>query len=104
MEDTGFIKYKTVHEILNNNGFYGHTAKKEEKGRRITYRFFNIRWTWLTISVTTLKLEPKNPASEKIVINIKFNQDDIEWIENFRRKIENLGKEYARRKKQKIQD
>ena len=92
MEDTGFIKFNAIKEILEEASFYGHTAKKEDGGRKITYSFLSVKWNKTIIKVSTLKLEPDNVNSIKIVINIKVNERDIEDTQALRRKLENLGK------------
>jgi hypothetical protein len=51
--------------------------------------------------VTILKLEPGKPLSEKIVIGIKFNGEDVEGIGDFRKRVEELGKSHEAAKKQK---
>ena len=101
MEDSGFIKYDTVREILEDSDFFGFTAKREDNGRRITYRFKSVKWYRTDIIVTVLKLEPDKPLSEKIVIGIKFNGEDVEGIGDFRKRIKELGKSHEAAKKQK---
>ena len=101
MEDSGFIKYDTVKEILEDASFFGFTASREDGGRRITYHFKSVKWYRTNISVTVLKLEPGKPLSEKIVIGIKFNGEDVEGIGDFRKRVEELGKSHEAAKKQK---
>ena len=101
MEDSGFIKYDTVREILENSDFFGFTAKREDNGRRIVYRFKSVKWYRTDIAVTVLKLEPDKPLSEKIVIGIKFNGEDVEGIGDFRKRIKELGNSHGSAKKQK---
>ena len=92
MKETGFVKYETVLEILKKADFLGFTAKREDGGRKITYTFKNVKWSRTNVKISILKLEPKKFGSTRIVIGIKMNGIELEGLEDFRERIEGLGK------------
>ena len=84
MENDEFIDYETVKELLEKEWFFGFTCHREEGGRKISYKFISIKWDRTTIEVLTLKLEPENVVSRKIVTGIKINGKEIENLDDFK--------------------
>jgi len=82
MTKENFIKYNHIHKMLNDNGFFGLNAKRINNGR-ITYSFKNIRWNNFLVNVETLKLNPQEITSEKIVLGIKVNDKQLDTLKDF---------------------
>lgn len=82
MEKDKFIRFKAVEKILNDNSFYGLTVKRENNGR-LLYRYASIKYHNVEIKVLTLKLDPTKVKSDKIVLGIKFNENEINGWKDF---------------------
>ena len=77
MNKNKFIDYEAVDKILEDNYFYGFTAKRNRKTNRILYTYRSVRYPNVLISVLTMKLDPSKIQSDKIVLGIKFNDIEI---------------------------
>lgn len=83
MSKSNFIYYKSVVKVLEDNTFYGITAKRNKKTNRILYTYCSIKYPKVAISVLTMKLDPSNIQSDKIVLGIKFNDKEVEGWNDF---------------------
>ena len=95
MEKNNFIYYKEIANLLDKNTFYGFTAKRENN--RIRYTFRSVRYPNVLISVLTLKLDPSDVMSKKIVLGIKFNENEVNGFKDFVIELENLSKNYKKK-------
>ena len=77
MSKNKFIYYKAVDKILEDNYFYGFTAKRNRKTNRILYTYRSVKYYNVTISVLTMRLDPSKIQYDKIVLGIKFNDIEI---------------------------
>ncbi len=90
MEKNSFIHYKGVKKILENHQFQGFTAKRENN--KITYRFISIKWQYVTVSVETIRLNPNNLKSPRIVTAIRFNDTVTNDWKEFMEYLKNIYK------------
>ena len=84
MNKDKFIYYSSVDKVLKDDNFFGLTAKRNKETNRILYNYRNIKYPNVLISVLTMKLDPTNILSDKIVLGIKFNDVEIEGWKEFR--------------------
>ena len=77
MNKNKFIYYKAVDKILENNYFFGFTAKRNKEENRILYTYRSVRYPNVLINVLTMRLDPSKIQSDKIVLGIKFNDIEI---------------------------
>lgn len=77
MSKNKFIYYKAVDKILEDNYFFGFTAKRNKKTNRILYTYRSVRYPNVLINVLTMRLNPSKIQSDKIVLGIKFNDIEI---------------------------
>jgi hypothetical protein len=77
MEKSNFIYHKSVVKILENNYFFGFTAKRSKETNRILYTYRSVRYPNVLINVLTMRLDPSKIQSDKIVLGIKFNDIEI---------------------------
>lgn len=96
MTDNDFIKYETIKELLEKNSYYGLTVGRVSKNR-LRHTFASIKWYTIDITVDTLKLNGEN-----IVIQIKFDGEEANGMEDFKARISEIGKHHARRRKQDV--
>ncbi len=96
MTDSDFIKYETIKELLENNGYYGLTIGRVSKNR-LRHTFASIRWYTIDITVDTLKLNGEN-----IVIQIKFDGEEANGMGDFKKRIAGIGKVHAQKRKQEV--
>lgn len=92
MSKNKFIYYKSVDKILGDNYFFGFTAKRNKKTNRIVYTYRSIRYPNAIISVLTMKLDPSNIQSDKIVLGIKFNDIEISGWNEFIKELKFMNK------------
>lgn len=71
------IYYKAVDKILEDNYFFGFTAKRNKETNRMLYTYRSVRYPNVLISVLTMRLDPSKIQSDKIVLGIKFNDIEI---------------------------
>jgi hypothetical protein len=90
MSKNNFIYYKTVNKILEDNNFFGIIAKRNRGANRILYTFHNIRYPNVIVKVLTMRLEPNDIKSEKIVLGIKFNETEVEGWKEFINKLKDI--------------
>ena len=100
MSKNKFIYYKAVDKILENNYFFGFTAKRNKETNRILYTYRSIRYPNVLINVLTMRLDPTKIQSEKIVLGIKFNDIEIGGWNDF---INELKHVYKYNKKKEFQ-
>jgi hypothetical protein len=96
MKETEFINYSTIRKILENNDYYGHTVDRVSKNR-LSVTFVSVKWYTVDITVDTLKLN-----DERIVIQIKIDEEETNGMDDFTKRIEEIGKLHARKRKQGI--
>ena len=77
MSKNKFIYYKAVDKILEDNYFFGFTAKRNKEANRILYTYRSVRYPNVLINVLTMRLDPSKIQSDKIVLGIKFNDIEI---------------------------
>ena len=77
MSKNKFIYYKAVDKILEDNSFYGFTAKRNRKTNRILYTYRSVKYPNVLIGVLTMRLDPSKIQYDKIVLGIKFNDIEI---------------------------
>jgi hypothetical protein len=94
MDTTGFIKYTDILKTLEDNAYRGFTASRVSKNR-IRRTFVSYKWYTIDIAVETLKLEGEN-----IVIKIEFNGEEVNGVEDFRRRIEGISRVHSQKRKQ----
>lgn len=90
MEKSNFIYHKSVVKILEDNSFYGFTAKRNNKTNRILYTYRSVRYPNVLISVLTMRLDPSKIQSDKIVLGIKFNDIEIGGWNDFINKLKEI--------------
>jgi len=96
MDKSAFVKYEDMVKLLEENSYYGLTVKRvDNKHRRFIRKFASIKWYTIDIEVETLKIDGDN-----IIIGTKFNGEEINGFDNFRRKLACIGREHHQRKKQ----
>lgn len=88
MDKSNFIYFKDVEKILKNNMFYGFTAKRD--GNKIQYTYHCIRYHKIIIKVLSMKLDPKNVKSDKIVLGIKLNDKELNGWNDFIYNLKNI--------------
>ena len=96
MDATGFIKYTDIVKTLEDNAYSGFTAKRVSKNR-IRRTFISYKWYTIEITVETLKLEGEN-----IVIKIEFNGEEVNGVEDFRKRLEEISRVHRENRKQKV--
>ena len=77
MSKNKFIQLEAVENILESKSFFGYVAKRNKKANRILYTYRSVKYYNVTISVLTMRLDPTNVLSDKIVLGIKFNDIEI---------------------------
>lgn len=90
MSKSNFIYYKSVVKILEDNTFYGFTAKRNKETNRILYTYRSIKYPNFLISVLTMRLDPSKIQSDKIVLGIKFNDIEIGGWNDFINKLKEI--------------
>lgn len=90
MKKSNFIYYKSVAKVLENNTFYGFTAKRNKKTNRILYTYRSIKYPNVLVSVLTMRLDPSKIQSDKIVLGIKFDDKEIEDWNGFISKLKDI--------------
>ena len=96
MDTTGFIKYTDIMKVLEDNTYHGFTASRVSKNR-IRRTFISYKWYTIDIAVETLKLEGEN-----IVIKIEFNGEEVNGVEDFKKRIARIGEAHRKIRKQKV--
>ena len=96
MDTTGFIKYADIVKVLEDNAYHGFTASRVSKNR-IRRTFVSYKWYTIDITVETLKLEGEN-----IVIKIEFNGEEVNGVEDFRRRLAEISRVHRENRKQKV--
>ena len=92
MSKSKFIYYKAVDKILENNYFFGFTAKRNKKTNRIFYTYRSVRYPNVLINVLTMRLDPSKIQSDKIVLGIKFNDIEIGGWNDFINELKHVYK------------
>ena len=92
MSKSKFIYYKAVNKILENNYFFGFTAKRNKEANRILYTYRSIRYPNVLINVLTMRLDPSKIQSDKIVLGIKFNDIEIGGWNDFINELKHVYK------------
>lgn len=92
MNKSKFIYYKAVDKILENNYFFGFTAKRNKEANRILYTYRSVRYPNVLINVLTMRLDPSKIQSDKIVLGIKFNGIEICGWNDFINEIKHVYK------------
>lgn len=90
MSKNKFIYYKAVDKILENNYFFGFTAKRNKETNRVLYTFRSVRYPNVLISVLTMRLDPSKIQSDKIVLGIKCNDVEIVGWNDFINKLKEI--------------
>ena len=90
MSKSNFIYYKSVVKVLEDNTFYGITAKRNRKTNRILYTYRSIKYPNVLISVLTMRLDPSKIQSDKIVLGIKFDDKEVEDWNGFINKLKDI--------------
>lgn len=96
MDTTGFIKYTDIVKVLEDNAYHGFTASRVSKNR-IRRTFISYKWYTVDIAVETLKLDGEN-----IVIKIEFNGEEINGVEDFKRRIARISNIHREIRKQEV--
>ena len=96
MDTTGFIKYADIVKVLEDNAYHGFTASRVSKNR-IRRTFVSYKWYTIDITVEALKLEGEN-----IVIKIEFNGEEVNGVEDFRRRLAEISRVHRENRKQKV--
>ena len=98
MDKTTFVKYDEVVKVLQENDYYGLLVKRLDKQRRrMVHTFASIKWYTIDIEVETLKLDGEN-----IVIGIKFDGEEVNGIDNFKRRIAGISRTHGEKRKQAV--
>lgn len=96
MSKSKFIYYKAVDKILENNYFFGFTAKRNKEANketnRILYTYRSIRYPNVLINVLTMRLDPSKIQSDKIALGIKFNDIEIGGWNDFINELKHVYK------------
>jgi transposase len=88
------ITLKEVQEELEKNNFFGFTAKRDKEHKnRIEYTFTSIKWNKDSYAIKVLKLGELG-KSEKIVIGITYNGNEINGWEDLINSFKQLGKKH----------
>ena len=90
MSKSNFIYYKSVVKVLEDNTFYGITAKRNRKTNRVLYTYRSVKYPNVLVSVLTMRLDPSNIQSDKIVLGIKFDDKEVEDWNGFINKLRQL--------------
>lgn len=90
MEKSNFIYHKSVVKILEDNYFFGFTAKRNKETNRILYTYRSVKYPNVLISVLTMRLDPSKIQSDKIVLGIKFNDIEIGGWNDFINKLKEI--------------
>lgn len=101
MEKINFIYFDDVKKLLLQNDFFGNITKRIDK-YKIIYYFKSFKWNDMNIQIHTIKLNPQEIQSKKIVNNIIINDKEINSYEEFINIIDNLYQIYQNKKKKKI--
>lgn len=91
MKKENFITYDKILKTLKDNTFYGFTVKRVGDNK-VTYTFVSCKWNNITITVDTLKLNPKKIPSDKIVLGINMNETQLDTFKDFIDAMKNLYK------------
>lgn len=83
LNPNNFILFKDVEKVIHDNDFYGFTAKRNEDRTKVLYTYHSVKWPNILISVLTMKLNPQEIPSTKIVLGIKFNDEKVETWNDF---------------------
>ena len=92
MNKSKFIYYKAVDKILENNYFFGFTAKRNKEKNMILYTYRSVRYPNVLINVLTMRLDPSKIQSDKIVLGIKFNDIEIGGWNDFINELKHVYK------------
>lgn len=92
MSKNKFIYYKTVDKILEDNYFFGFTAKRNKKTNRILYTYRSVKYPNVFMNVLTMRLDPTKKQSKKIVLGIKFNDIEIGGWNDFINELKHVYK------------
>ena len=90
MGNNRFTEYDKVKEVLESNGFFGATCKRDNG--RLTYTYRSIQFHCVTVSVVVAKLQPNEIKSEKIVLNININGKNMDGWDDFIQSMKNKRK------------
>ena len=92
MNKNKFIYYKAVDKILEDNYFFGFTAKRNKEENRILYTYRSVRYPNVLINVLTMRLDPSKIQSDKIVLGIEFNDIEIGGWNDFINELKHVYK------------
>lgn len=99
-----FITFDTVRKELEKMHFFGFTVKREKEHKnRIEYTFRSVWWYTITYTVKVLKLGELG-KSDKIVIGIISNGEEINGLEELFNSFKELGKKHNILKKNEFKD
>ena len=90
MSKNKFIQLEAVENILESKSFFGYVAKRNKKANRILYTYRSVKYYNVTISVLTMRLDPSNVLSDKIVLGIKFGDTEINGWNEFISKLKEI--------------
>jgi hypothetical protein len=90
MSKNKFIQLEAVENILESKSFFGYVAKRNKKANRILYTYRSAKYYNVTISVLTMRLDPTNVLSDKIVLGIKFDDTEINGWNGFINKLKEI--------------
>lgn len=90
MSKNNFIYYKSVVKVLEDNTFYGITAKRNRKTNRVLYTYRSVKYPNVLVSVLTMRLDPSKIQSDKIVLGIKFDDKEVEDWNGFINKLKDI--------------
>ncbi len=88
MKQNNLIDFEAVKKILEENRFFGFTAKRNDG--RIEYSFINISYFTITFKILTTKLDPNNVKSKKIVLGVKMNEKELNGWNDFVTTLKNI--------------
>ena len=97
MNDNKFIKYETIANILNKNGYYGLTVSRIND-HSLRRKFSSIKWYTIDIVIESIKLKNEGEIVSKIIVN----GEETNGMDNFKRRIEGLGRLHAQKRKQEV--
>lgn len=99
MEENNFIFFKKIEKILEDNYFFGFTAKHIKNTTKIVYTYQNIKYPKIIIKILTTKINPH----KQIVLGVKFDGKKINEWNDFINALNNIyiynKKKYGNAKK-----
>lgn len=90
MRKEDFIPYEKVKNILAKNEFFGMTCKRDNG--KLTYKYHNIHYHTVCVSVVVAKLQPNEIKSPKAVLAIYVNGKNLDGWKDLIYTLNNLGK------------